>query len=61
MSKIISEWVKSLANRFSKPQTYGGGLEYYIVSHNPQNAADVDRLTKEYETSRNTFYWARGL
>jgi uncharacterized protein YaaN involved in tellurite resistance len=61
MLKIISKLAKSLENSFSKPQTYGSGLEYYIVSNNPQNAADVDRLTKEYETNRNTFYWARGL
>jgi len=61
MLKTISNWVKSLENSFSKPQTYGSGLEYYIVKNNPQNAADVDRLTKEYETNRSTFYWARGL
>jgi hypothetical protein len=61
MLKIISNWAKNLGNHFSKPQTYGSGLEYYIVSNKPQNAADVDRLTKEYETNRNTFFWARGF
>lgn len=59
MLKIISKLAKSLDN-FSKPQTYASGLEYYILSNKPQNAADVDRLTKEYE-NRNTFFWARGL
>ena len=59
--KSIMERAKSFAESFSRPQTYGSGLEYYIVVNKPQNAADVDRLTKEYETNRNTFYWARGL
>ena len=34
MLKTISNWVKSLENSFSKPQTYGSGLEYYIVKNN---------------------------
>ena len=29
--------------------TYGSKLEEYIVSHNPQDTADVERLTKEYD------------
>jgi hypothetical protein len=45
----IVGWVKSLAEQFSKPQTYGSALEQYIVSHNPQNSADVDRLMRDYE------------
>ena len=47
------EKAKSLGDKFSKPQTYGSGLEYYIVSHNPQDAGDVDRLTREYHTKNN--------
>lgn len=31
--------------------TYGSKLEEYIVSHNPQDTADVERLTKEYDMS----------
>jgi hypothetical protein len=42
-------WVKSLAEQFSKPQTYGSELEQYIVSHEPQNAGDVDRLIREFD------------
>ena len=53
---------KSLENSFSKPQTYGSSLEYYIVSNNPQDAADVDRLTREFENKRSEgHYWARGF
>ena len=51
----IAGWVKSLAEQFSKPQTYGSELETYIVSHNPQNAADVDRLMREFENRKE---WA---
>ena len=45
----IVGWVKSLTEQFSKPQTYGTALETYIVSHNPQTAADVDRLSREFQ------------
>lgn len=45
----LAGWVKSLAEQFQKPQTYGTALEAYIVSHNPQNAADVDRLMREFQ------------
>ena len=62
MLKTISNWAKNLANSFSKPQTYGSGLEYYIVKNNPQNADDVDRLTREYHSKSNEGYiWARGF
>lgn len=49
----IVGWVKSLAQDFSKPQTYGSALEAYIVSNDPQNPADVDRLMREFD-QRNT-------
>jgi hypothetical protein len=39
-------------------QSQMSGLEAYITSHNPQNAADVDRLSKEYTQQ---FVWGRGL
>lgn len=28
--------------------TYGSDLENYIVSHNPQDTGDVERLAQEY-------------
>lgn len=62
MLQIIKVWAKNLANSFSKPQTYGSGLEYYIVSNNPQSEGDVDRLTREYHSKGNQGYiWARGF
>lgn len=62
MLQSIKVWAKNLANSFSKPQTYGSGLEYYIVKNNPQNAGDVDRLAREYQQQQqNGFIWARGL
>ena len=45
----ILGWVKSLAQDFSKPQTYGSELDTYIVSNQPQSAADVDRLMREFD------------
>lgn len=32
-----------------KPQTYGSKLEEYIVSHNPKDTYDVERLTREFD------------
>jgi hypothetical protein len=62
MLKTISNWVKNLEQSFSRPQTYGSALEYYIVKNAPQNAADVDRLTREFENKRSEgHYWLRGL
>lgn len=29
--------------------TYGSDLEQYIVSHNPNDTSDVERLTREYD------------
>jgi hypothetical protein len=52
MSKII----QGLKKFFNQSQM--SGLEAYIVSHNPQNAADVDRLSREYTQQ---FVWGRGL
>jgi len=45
----LAGWVKSLAEKIQKPATYGSALETYIVSKNPQNAGDVDRLMKEFD------------
>lgn len=30
-------------------QTYGSALEEYIVSNNPHDTADVERLAREYD------------
>jgi hypothetical protein len=45
----IVGWVKSLVQAFQKPLSYGSELEAYIVSHDPQSAYDVDRLTREFD------------
>ena len=60
--KSIMERAKSFADSFSKPQTYGSALEYYIVSNNPQSEGDIDRLTREYHSKQQDGYiWARGF
>jgi hypothetical protein len=53
MSKIlekIAEWLEP-------KQT--SELEQFINSKNPTNAAEVEQLTREYETTSD--YWGRGL
>jgi hypothetical protein len=40
----------------SESNTYGSRLEQYIVSKNPQDTADIDRLTREYELASSKRY-----
>jgi hypothetical protein len=49
----IRALAKSLVDAYNKPQTYGSALEAYIVSNQPQNAGDVDRLTREFDHKMN--------
>lgn len=50
----VLSWAKSLAEDFKRPQTYGSALEAYIVANEPQNAGDVDRLTREFDQKMST-------
>ena len=61
MLETIKIWANSLSEKFSKPQTYGSALEYYIVSNNPQSEGDIDRLTREFEKDNANFIWGRGF
>lgn len=40
----------------SKSQTHGSQLEEYIVSNNPTDTADVERLTREYNRKTKAGY-----
>ena len=51
-------WVKTLAESYQKPQTYGSELEAYIVSKNPQNTYDVEMLAREFENKQRSEGWA---
>jgi hypothetical protein len=57
----ITGWVKSLAQNFSKSQTYGSALEAYIVSNDPQTTYDVDQLTRAFDNKHHSFACGRGL
>ncbi len=48
----IVGWAKSLLQSLQKPQTYGSALEAYIVSNDPQDSCDVDRLTREFDSKQ---------
>lgn len=57
----VSNFFTELFTSFEKPLTHGARLEAYIVSNNPQNADDIDRLTREYEQNGlRPFHWGRG-
>ena len=49
----IIGYVKSLFQSLNKPQTYVSALEAYIVSNNPHDASDIDRLTREFDQKRS--------
>lgn len=36
-------------------QTYGSKLEEYITSRNPQNTADVERYTRDFQAKEHSF------
>lgn len=38
---------------FSSVDTYGSALERYIVSRNPQDIGDIERLTQEFDRKHN--------
>ncbi len=40
----------------NESNTYGSRLEEYIVSKNPQDNSDIERLTREYELSSSRRY-----
>lgn len=61
MLTTLKIWAKSLADNYSKPQTYGSALEHYIVANNPQSEGDVDRLAREFHQKQDTYVWARGF
>lgn len=56
----VTSWAKSLAEKLKKPQTYGSALEAYIVSHDPKDSCDVDRLTREFD-NKMTNRWSGGF
>lgn len=55
MSCIIKKF-KTLFNNF--PNTYTSDLEKFIVSHHPQNVADIEKLMFEYNLKKgNQSVW----
>ena len=40
----------------SESNTYGSRLEEYIVSKHPQDVADIERLTRDYEIASSKRY-----
>lgn len=44
---VVGALIPALAN--DRPNTYGSKLEEYIVSNNPKDTGDVERLTREFE------------
>lgn len=39
-----------LFKRWFAQRSYSSELERYIVSHNPQNGGDIERLTRQFDT-----------
>lgn len=39
-----------LFKRWFTQASYSSELEQYIISHNPQNGGDIERLTRQFDT-----------
>lgn len=53
---IVGIAVPLFAMASEKQSTYGSHLEEYIVSQNPQDISDVERLTVEYDRKNKQGY-----
>ena len=49
MLNELALYFQKMFSGFEKPNTYGSALEAYIVSKNPQDACDVDRIAREFD------------
>jgi hypothetical protein len=48
---MITQFLSSIKNLFKKlgaDKVYISALEQYIISHNPKDTIDIERLTKEF-------------
>jgi len=57
MLNQLAEYFHKIFQAFEKPQTYGSALEEYIVSHAPQSACDIDRLTRQFDIQQGGKGW----
>ena len=60
MLQVLALYIHKMFTGFEKPTTYGSELEAYIVSRNPQDSCDVDRLAREFDqrmSNRTTAGW----
>jgi|688.fasta_scaffold23701_8 hypothetical protein len=49
--------IKKVCNLFSLKNRYNSDLENFILSNNPKDVSDVERLAKQYDAARkNNFY-----
>jgi hypothetical protein len=49
MLNLLAAYIYNMFAGFDKPNTYGSALESYIISKNPQDSCDVDRLAREFD------------
>jgi hypothetical protein len=57
MLNQITEYFHKMFQNFSRPQTYSSALEEFIVKNAPQNACDVDRLTRQFDMMHSRRGW----
>jgi len=55
----MTKLLEKLKKVFTESQM--GGLEAYINSKKPTNAAEVDFYAREYDQKRGSYSWWRGL
>ena len=54
MSKLMTQLLERLAEMFPA-QDYQSRLEQYIASRHPQNVADVEMFTRDYNSQQKAW------
>lgn len=57
MLNQLAEYFQKLFQNFDRPQTYASALEEYIVRNAPQDACDIDRLTRQFDIMNSRRGW----
>lgn len=56
----MTQLLERLAEMFPK-QNYQSRLEQYIASRHPQNVADVEMFTRDYNQQTRSYLWENSL
>lgn len=50
---MLNQLVEYFYKIFEQPKIYRSKLEEYIISNDPQNSFDIDRLIRQYDSNQS--------